>query len=524
MTPLSHSVRSRIFAMVLCSMLLGSTSAAQQSNEPQSLALCAASNDLTCMQLLLDHGADVNQLASFGASPLRMAIGYKNTEAALLLLANHANPNLTGTPEYMAADKNNTLLLIAVSQRDNALVQALLQAGANPNAANDSGATPLSYLITQRDPQLDTIFNLLLAAKADPNQRDLNGDTPFDYAVSTALNFPDPANKQRVKQLLAAGANPNLGMASSNIGLPLVRAADGEHGDKDLLALLLANGADPNIRDPLLLNNIHARRDLAELLIDNGLEVDLRNSDAATALDLAIDRDDLSQAKLLLSLGAGHLTAYPLAIAARKSDVEMVRLLLDYGDSPQSFVDPQKQLSAADFPDPTIRKLLQDRLTLQNSALEIVKRYPDNEAAMMKLIKDRAFAPADAQRINEYAAAAPTDRGLLVLNIIFSVGSGKNLPLPPEALQHEQAGTAAYAGATSRTQFLSAGNEFVQAARLAPWMPAYPRNACLLLMMGGAYAQAEPLCYAYKMVAPSDAAFDQLLAPYTQKEAALLLH
>jgi len=498
---------------------------AQQSNAPSALESCVLSGDIACIQQQLDNGADVNQLTSFGVSPLRIAIGHNYSDIALLLLAHHANPNVTGTEDYSNnVDNNNSLLLLAVSERDVALTKALLDAGADPNATNKLGGTALIAVLTDVNPKSNTIFDLLLAAKADPNLIDIDGDTPFSLAVGVALapQDTDPIYKQRIKQMLAIGANPNLGNTQGNVGVPIARAADGKQGDKDLLALLLANGADPNLRDPLVLDNINARRDLAELLIDNGLEVDLRSKIGASALNLAVDRDDLPQARLLLSLGAAaesrHEIGTTLSLAVQKNDVEMVRLLLDHGASPKSLVAPQqKLLSQSDFPNPDIRKLLQDRLTLEDDALEIIHRYPGDDAAMMKLIQDHTISPVDAEKITAYAAAAPADPGLLALSILFSFGSGKNQPVPPEALQHEEAGVAAYSAATSRTQFLSAANEFVQAARLAPWMPAYPRNACLLLMMGGAYSRAEPLCYAYKTVVPGDAAFDLLLQPYMQK-------
>ena len=77
----------------------------------------------------------------------------------------------------------------------------------------------------------------LLAAGADPNARNNNGETPLHRA--------DSAND--VTPLLAAGANLN---ARDNVGeTPLHEATAERSRSADVAAALLAAGADPNARD-----------------------------------------------------------------------------------------------------------------------------------------------------------------------------------------------------------------------------------------------------------------------------------
>jgi ankyrin repeat protein len=522
---------------LISTLLLAAPAAASAQQDLCPLCQPAALGDAGQIEFLLSKGANLEAQGADGATPLFYAINHNQSDAAILLLQHHANPNVRGSEPFLTSNHNHSPLMSAVILSEVLVVQALLNAGAEVNATDTGGCTAICYALAVglQNPDERKIFDLLISAKASlrlqTQEANKGMSNFFTILLAHALTQQDKhedasAALQRVSQLLAGGVDPNLATLP-----PITLLIDTpDRNYKDLLALLLAYGADPNTRDPLLLlNNTNARRDVAELLINNGLEIELRDKDNTTALTLAVESENLAQAKLLLSLGAGtevpHTGAFPLAIAAGKGNVEMVRLLLDHGANPQSFIGPQQQkLTEQDVPNPEIRKLLQDRLTLQRSALSMISRYMANEADMQKAIHNHAIPPADAQRIAELAAAAPADPGFLVLSIIFSVGSGENGPIPQGALQHEQAGNAAYATAASRTQFVSAANEFVEAARLAPWMPAYPRNACLLFMMGGAYAQAGPLCYAYKTVAPSDTAFDQILAPYTQKEAALLFH
>ena len=82
------------------------------------------------------------------------------------------------------------------------------------------------------------LVELLLAKGADVNAVDDSGRTPLSYAV-------DKHYQPVAQVLLAAHANPNAGSSD----LPLTEAA--YYGDMPALKLLLANGADPNINTNL---------------------------------------------------------------------------------------------------------------------------------------------------------------------------------------------------------------------------------------------------------------------------------
>jgi len=156
---------------------------------------------------------------------------------AEILLAAGANPN--------AADKRGDTplhaLMRAVGYRPveelHRILEALLEAGADPNARGQFGQTPLHDVASEEEAAVTAIVGALLAAGADPNATTDYGRTPLHSgSMGTAAT---------VQTLLAAGADPNA--RDEDGETPLHRAA--QFSDLTTLATLLAAGADPNARD-----------------------------------------------------------------------------------------------------------------------------------------------------------------------------------------------------------------------------------------------------------------------------------
>ena len=105
-----------------------------------------------------------------------------------------------------------------------------LQAGADPNARSETGATPL--FLAAIFGRAETV-TLLLEAGANPNARDEDGNTPLHFAASRG-------HVGAMTRLLEAGADPN---AQDETGeTPLHRAARARHARA--VATLIGAGAD----------------------------------------------------------------------------------------------------------------------------------------------------------------------------------------------------------------------------------------------------------------------------------------
>lgn len=97
--------------------------------------------------------------------------------------------------------KGNTPLILAVIGGYDNLIPILTDANANPNLANSSGETPLIIAVHRRDPEM---IRMLLKAGADPDQPDsLAGKSARDYAnqdtrsTMLAKLFADTPKKPR---------------------------------------------------------------------------------------------------------------------------------------------------------------------------------------------------------------------------------------------------------------------------------------------------------------------------------------
>jgi ankyrin repeat protein len=101
----------------------------------------------------------------------------------------------------------------AVINNHQSLVEFLLKRGADPNIKDHQGKTPLFYAVENNWP---TLIAILLQHGSDLNLRDAQGRTPLHYAVENG-------RLEIIKELIEMGANPNVRDVKGETPLDLAR-------------------------------------------------------------------------------------------------------------------------------------------------------------------------------------------------------------------------------------------------------------------------------------------------------------
>lgn len=169
-------------------------------------------------------------------------INQKDTETTKALL--------DGGAEKDAKDKQGkTPLHYAVEQGNEKIVKELLEVGANKDAADRQRKSPLHYAVDQKNIEA---CKILLEADADKNFKDDLGKTPLHYAV-------DQKNIDAFKILLEAGADQNV--TDKQGKTPLYYAA--KQSNKGMIKILSEN---PEGYSPLRWAITNSKVDIGQLI------------------------------------------------------------------------------------------------------------------------------------------------------------------------------------------------------------------------------------------------------------------
>lgn len=286
---------------------------------------------LSSLAFLADtaHAAEVAAAAERGD---RAAVGS--------LLATDVGERAVDTP----SKDGMTALLWAAQADDLALVEMLLDAGADANLGNRYGVTPLWLAATNRSA---AVAKRLLARGADPKAAMPHGETALMAAARAGA-------VEVVELLLAAGADPNAHEKQQG-ETALIWAAAENHADA--IRALVAGGADPD-RHSRALNLapmewvqigmvstvlpvggwtalMYAARQnhkaAVRALVDVGADLDAQDADGTTALVIAIINQHYDLAAELLEAGGDPNVADRTGMTALYAAVDMAGFRSDIG-------------------------------------------------------------------------------------------------------------------------------------------------------------------------------------------------
>lgn len=315
--------------------------------------MCAAGSNerYDLMEMMLQAWGGVDDPVLNGSSLLHWASEHTTAPCIQMLLRNGGHPNVTSPPLSRTA-----LHFAACNYRDDdALVGMLLDAGAEVDATDDLGWTPLHAAVHSSNPR---VVETLLTRGADVNAKvhvtpdPIDGvvvppfdAAPLDVAINIELAFArglateemadEPSARRRVMHLLVehGGIPVDIHMAELAIGhgepevidalMPLWVDLTQPRDDGSsllnwaagganvyLVKRLLEQGADPSQHSgPQGTTPLHeavrsGSPEICAELIAAGSAIDAKSGDNWTPLHFAVMGDDVAVARLLLTAKA----------------------------------------------------------------------------------------------------------------------------------------------------------------------------------------------------------------------------
>ncbi|MBN1472739.1 MAG: ankyrin repeat domain-containing protein [Syntrophaceae bacterium] len=306
---------------------------------------------LDTAELLLKHGADINNQSSMGKlTPLHYAVSNGEVQAVRWLLEHGADINLQD------ADGGTAISLGTSHVSSVEIIKMLLGQGAKMTSqditrltkgACRSGNLDIMEFISSKGikPDFDACYTAL-AYRSSPNQDVLkwvtgkakikNADVGKESLLGIAV---ENNNLDIVKLLIASGADVNK--KDSYNSIPLAWAIEGMGNSvkntdnyKEMFTLLLKHGANPNI----MYGHKYARDNtkilLKELADINGCSYASADRPPGT-VNKKVARN-IEIAELLISFGANVNASdergnTPLHEAAKENNIPMIKMLVSHG-------------------------------------------------------------------------------------------------------------------------------------------------------------------------------------------------
>ena len=346
-SPLIEAARSGDAVRVAALLDQGADARIATPDGTTALHWAARAAAADAVEHLLAAGADAASANRYGITPLALASESGEPAVVRALLATGADPN-TATPA------GETVLMVAARTGRVAVLDQLLAAGAAVDATESwRGQTALMWAAAENN--ADAVARLL-AAGADVEARSSSGLTPLLFAVREGQS-------DAARALLAGGADVNAGVnnttastgsytpAATGHTSPLALAIVNAH--YELAANLLDAGGDANAYDargsllhalawirrpgsgrpPEQTGNLDSLA-LARRLLAEGADPNVRIAwrEIPFEVDLGIVKPPPN-----ISVGRNYISfvgATPFYLAAKHADLDLMKLLVDYGADP----------------------------------------------------------------------------------------------------------------------------------------------------------------------------------------------
>lgn len=349
---------------------------------PTPLILAIENGDLDLADLFIDNGADINlESYIFETSPLRVALSGDHEDYAKSLVERGADVNVTssrGSPLVSARNKNMIFYLLdhgAVKLNDNdtldlehgdlsqqlfvacsygytEIAKLSIDAGAQVNAMKEGSRKRLritnefitengvlqSPLMVALNHDRPVIAQMLVEKGADVNAKDGLGYTPLAYEIDRINLFDN--NMELLEFLIENGADMN---ASAGQEMPLLIYAMKKDLKTFNLSILPYNivktmvdhganlennayyGVFP-LHYAISDNDYSYSDDIALYMIEKGADIETKDRNGLTALQVAIKEHESEIASSLVQHGAN------LSVVDNEGNTTLLLAMMEYGD------------------------------------------------------------------------------------------------------------------------------------------------------------------------------------------------
>lgn len=292
-----------------------------------ALVLAAREDCLECAQLIVNAGADINQVTNYGWTALLTATQNRHYKLAAYLLEKGADPNIANsggwTPLYLATDNRNIEegdYPVRTPDMDHLeFIKLLLEPHKGAKGANVNARVcgPQSKPPTCVGDSTETRTNFTMQWLFE------EGATPF-------LRAAQSGDVPLMKLLLAHGADPHI-FTAHNVtplavasGIGWVEGVTYEWSEADnieAIKMCLALGIDPNVADDEGRTALHGaahkgRTTAIQLLVDAGAKLDVHDGGSRDTVNGDLVDETfipLDWARGLVRVGVQSAIAHPEA-------------------------------------------------------------------------------------------------------------------------------------------------------------------------------------------------------------------